>query len=118
LLRKLLKAKIHRAVVTGADLGYEGSIGIDADLLGAVGLLDNEAVHVWNLSNGDRIETYVIRAEPGSGEICLNGAAARHFHPGDRAIIASFCWLEEAEIPEHKPKIVIVNEKNQITRRL
>ena len=118
MLRKLLKAKIHRATVTGADVDYEGSIGIDADLMDAVGLAENEAVHVWNISNGERVETYVIRSEAGSGEICLNGAAARLFHPGDLAIIASFCWVEEHEILTHKPKIVIVDENNHVTRKI
>jgi len=118
LLRKLLKAKIHRATVTGADLEYEGSIGIDPDLLEAVDLAENEAVHVWNMSNGERIETYVIRAEPGSGEICLNGAAARLFHPGDRVIIASFCWIDERELADHEPRIVIVDERNRISQRI
>jgi aspartate 1-decarboxylase len=118
LLSKFLKAKIHRAVVTGADLEYEGSIGIDADLLEAVGLVENEAVHVWNMSNGERIETYVIRAAPGSGEICLNGAAARLFHAGDKVIIASFCWIDEAEMARHKPRIVIVDEQNRVSKRI
>lgn len=118
MLRKLLKAKIHRATVTGADLEYEGSIGIDADLLTAVDLAENEAVHVWNMSNGERIETYVIRAEPGSGEICLNGAAARLFHPGDLVIIAAFCWVDGQEMADHKPRIVIVDERNSISQRV
>ncbi len=118
MLRKLLKAKIHRATVTGADVDYEGSIGIDADLMDAVGLVENEAVHVWNVSNGERVETYVIRSEAASGEICLNGAAARLFQPGDLAIIASFCWIEEPEVLTHKPKIVILDENNHITKRI
>jgi len=118
LLHKLLKAKIHRATVTRADLDYEGSISIDRTLLEAVGLAEFESVHVWNISNGHRVETYVIEAEAGSGEICLNGAAARLFSPGDLVIIAAFCWLENSELAAHKPKIVIVNERNRIAQRI
>ncbi len=114
--RKLLKSKIHSATVTGADLEYEGSIGIDEDLLRAVDLIENEAVHVWNVSNGQRIETYVITAPAGSGEICLNGAAARLFEPGDKVIIAAFCWLEADEAAGHRPRIVIADGKNRVRK--
>jgi len=118
LLRKLLKAKIHNATVTGADLEYEGSISIDKSLLEAVDMVVFEAVHVWNVSNGQRIETYVIEAEHGSGEICLNGAAARLFEPGDKVIIASFCWTDEKELPSHQPKVIIANSNNGIARQV
>lgn len=117
-MRKLLKAKIHRATVTGADLDYQGSVSIDKDLLTAAGLMESEAVQVWNVSNGNRLETYVITAPAGSGEICLNGAAARLFQAGDLAIIASFCWVEEAEALIHKPTILLVDGNNRITKRL
>ena len=118
MLRKLLKAKIHRATVTGADLDYQGSISIDEELMTAAGMMENEAVQVWNITNGNRLETYVIPAPAGSGEICLNGAAARRFQAGDLAIIASFCWVEEAEALAHKPTILLVDEHNRIQRRL
>lgn len=118
MLRKLLKAKIHNATVTGADLEYEGSIGIDKSLLEAVDMAEYESVHVWNVSNGQRIETYVIESERGSGEICLNGAAARLFEPGDKVIIASFCWIDEKELPQHQPKVIIADEENGIQRRV
>jgi aspartate 1-decarboxylase len=113
-LRKLLKAKIHRATVTGTDLHYEGSISIDRALMEAVDLAEFEAVHVWNVSNGERVETYVMPAEAASGEISLNGAAARLFHKGDQVIIAGFCWLDEESLRTHKPKIVILDAENRI----
>lgn len=113
-MRKLLHSKIHGATVTGARLDYEGSIAIDAELIEAARLLAYEAVHVWNVSNGARIETYVIPAPAGSGEICLNGAAARWFHPGDRVIIASFCWLTPEQARSHRPRIVIADEHNRV----
>lgn len=118
LLRKLLKSKIHRAVVTGAELDYEGSIGVDAELLRAVDIAENESVHVWNISNGQRVETYAIAAAPGQREIVLNGAAARLFHPGDQVIIASFCWLDESELARHQPKIALLDEHNNIAKML
>ncbi len=118
MLRKLLKSKIHRATVTGADLNYEGSIAIDVDLMKAVDLVENEAVHVWNLATGARIETYVIPAEPGSGEIRLNGAAAHSFRPGELVIIAAFAWIEESGWPLHKPRIVLVDGDNRVARRI
>jgi aspartate 1-decarboxylase len=113
MLRKLLKAKIHRATVTRADLHYEGSISIDQALMKAADLLSYEAVQVWNITNGERLETYVIPAERGSGEICLNGAAARCVQPGDLVIIATFCWLEEEVAQDHRAKIVMVDQANR-----
>ena len=109
-----MKSKIHRAIVTGADLNYEGSIAIDEELIEAAGLVVGEAVHVWNVNGGDRLETYVIPAERGSGAICLNGAAARMVHPGDPVIITAFCWLEEDSARRHQGKVVLVDEKNRI----
>jgi len=113
-LRKLLKAKIHRGTVTGADLHYEGSITIDKALMEAVDIADFEAVWVWNISNGQRAETYALPADAGSGEITVNGAAARLFHKGDHVIIASFSWIEEAAVETHQPKIIVLDERNQI----
>jgi len=113
MLIKLMKAKIHRATVTGADLHYEGSIGIDEDLLDASGILPFEAVHVWNVSSGTRFETYAIPLDRGSGEICVNGAAARLVHAGDPVIIASFCWMEDAEARRFNPTVVLVDDGNR-----
>jgi len=111
---KFLKSKIHRATLTKTDIDYEGSIGIDWTLAEAAGLQENEAVHVWNLNNGERLETYVIKASAGSGEIFLNGAAARLGQAGDLVIIAAFCWLDAKE--KIQPKVVLVDERNQIKK--
>jgi aspartate 1-decarboxylase len=109
---KLLKSKIHRAKVTKADLHYEGSISIDPRLLKASGILPNEAVHVWNVSNGERFETYAIPGEE-AGEIGLNGAAARLVQVGDLVIIAAFCWIDAAEAVQHTPQVVLVEGNNE-----
>src|SRR2546421_12987896 len=93
MLLKLMKSKIHRATVTRADLNYEGSIGIDENLLESAGILAGEAVHFWNINNGQRCETYALPSTRGSGEICLNGAAARLVQAGDPVIVTTFCWL-------------------------
>ena len=113
---KLMKSKIHRATVTGADLNYEGSIALDEALIEAAGFVIGEAVHVWNLSNGERFETYVIAAPRNSGEVRLNGAASRLVQPGDLVIIVSFCWLEPSEAEKHSPTVVFVDEKNRCVK--
>ncbi|MBI2843467.1 MAG: aspartate 1-decarboxylase [Armatimonadetes bacterium] len=110
----LCKGKIHRAAVTCTDVNYEGSISIDQDLLDAAGILDGEFVHVWNVSNGDRFETYAIPAARGSGEICVNGAAARRCEPGDKVIIVAFVLTDE---PVAR-RVVLVDDQNRITDRL
>lgn len=112
----MMKSKIHRAIVTGADLNYEGSIAIDQQLIDAAGLLPGEAVHVWNVSSGGRLETYVIPGKRGSGTICLNGAAARMVQPGDPVIIASFCWIEEEKARQFQGKVVLVDERNKAVK--
>lgn len=114
MLIKLMKAKIHRAVVTGADLHYEGSIGIDPLLLDASGILPFEAVHVWNVSSGTRFETYTIPLNRGSGEVRVNGAAARLVQAGDLVIVASFCWMDDAEARQFQPKVVLVDDRNRV----
>ncbi|HWT66865.1 MAG TPA: aspartate 1-decarboxylase [Terracidiphilus sp.] len=114
MLRKLLKSKIHRATVTKSDLNYEGSIAVDAGLLEAADIQPFEAVHVWNVTNGSRLQTYAIPVERGSGEICLNGAAARLAAAGDVVIIASFAWLNEQEAAAARPKLVFVDPANKI----
>jgi aspartate 1-decarboxylase len=117
MLRKMLKCKIHRAAVTKVDLDYEGSISVDETLMEAAGILPYEAVHVWNISNGQRFETYTLCAPAGSGEICLNGAAARLAQPGDKVIIATFCWLEDDLVREHHPTVVAVDGNNRMLER-
>jgi aspartate 1-decarboxylase len=112
--RKMLKSKIHRATVTGADLHYEGSVTIDQDLMEAADIIAYEAVAVWNVTNGSRLETYAIEGERGSGVICLNGAAARLVAPKDLVIIASFVDMPNLEALNHEPKLVFVDENNRM----
>lgn len=111
----LLKSKIHRAVVTEANINYVGSITIDKDIMDAANLYEYEQVHVVNINNGNRLETYIIEGERGKGDICLNGAAARLVHVGDEVIIMAYCQIKEKNVAEHKPKIVFVDKKNSIT---
>jgi aspartate 1-decarboxylase len=115
--RKMMRAKIHRATVTQADVDYEGSITIDRTLLDATDLLPNEAVCVWNVTNGNRFETYVVEGERDSGCICVNGAAAHLVSPDDLVIIAAFTWMPEAEARKHEPKVVFVDEHNRIREK-
>jgi len=103
---EVLKSKIHKASITGANLHYIGSITIDEDLMDAARLIENEKVHVLNLNNGERLETYVIKGSRGSGEICLNGAAARKVIVGDIIIIMSFAMIDSEEAKSFKPTIV------------
>ncbi|HEY5513254.1 MAG TPA: aspartate 1-decarboxylase [Geomonas sp.] len=112
--RKMLKSKIHRATVTGADLHYEGSITIDRELMEAADIIPYEAVCIWDVNNGSRFETYAIEGEPGSGVICINGAAARMVAPQDLVIIASFVSMSNAEALVHEPKLVFVDDKNRM----
>jgi aspartate 1-decarboxylase len=111
-LRKLLRGKIHGATVTGADLHCEGSIAVDTDLLAGAGIAPFESVHVWNLNNGERFETYATASPAGSGEILVNGAACRA-QVGDRVIIAAFAWMSEIEISSHKLAILLVDNANR-----
>jgi aspartate 1-decarboxylase len=115
MLRKLLRSKIHKATVTGADLNYEGSITIDETLMKAADLVEHEKVHVLNLNTGSRAETYVIRGEPDSGAIIMNGAIARLAQIGDPVIILAYGFFQEDESPFPSPKIVLLDEKNRIT---
>lgn len=114
MLRSMLKSKIHRATVTASELDYEGSIEIDQNLMEAGDILNFEEVWVWNLTNGARFSTYAIPAEPGSGRICVNGAAARLTQAGDTVIIASFVILDEKELRNYEPRLVFVDEHNRI----
>ena len=112
----MLTGKIHRAVVTQAELHYVGSITIDADLMDAAGMLEYQYVQIADIENGNRLETYIIEGERGSGMICLNGAAARCVQVGDKIILMAYCDLDTEEVKNHKPKVVFVNEENKISR--
>lgn len=114
----MLKGKIHRATVTQAELNYVGSITVDADLLDAAGILEYEAVQIVNINNGNRFMTYTIAGERGSGVICLNGAAARQAQTGDRIIIMAYANMTQEEASEFKPNVILVDEKNKITKVL
>ncbi|MBW3615164.1 MAG: aspartate 1-decarboxylase [Actinobacteria bacterium] len=111
--RRMMKSKIHRATVTDANLHYVGSITVDSDLMSAADLLEWEQVAVVDVDNGARFETYVIPGEAGSGTMCLNGAAARLVHPGDRIIVISYADYDEAELAGFEPRIVHVDGRNR-----
>jgi aspartate 1-decarboxylase len=112
----MLKGKIHRAVVQQAELNYVGSITVDPELLRAAGILEYELVQIVDVENGNRFETYTIAGEPGSGMICLNGAAARQVQVGDHVIIMCYCQLTSEEAQEHTPQVVFVDEENHIKK--
>ena len=110
-----LKGKIHRATVIQAELDYVGSVTIDEELLEAAGILEYEQVHIVDINNGSRFETYTIAGERGSGMICLNGAAARMVAPKDKIIIMAYASMSPEELKNHPPKVVFVNDENKIT---
>ncbi len=111
---KALKSKIHRAVVTDSNIDYVGSISIDKSLMEASNLLEYEKVQILNITNGNRLDTYVIEGKKGRGEICINGAAAHLVSPNDLVIIVSYCDIEHEDLKNHKPSVVHVNSKNEI----
>ena len=111
----MLKAKIHRATVTHAELHYEGSCAIDGRLLDIAGIREYEQVHIFNVNNGQRFVTYAIRAEEGSGVVSINGAAAHRAQPGDLIIIAAYANLDEAELAQFKPSLCYVDRQNRLT---
>ena len=113
----LLKSKIHRAVVTQADIDYVGSVTIDSHLLRVAGIMEYEKVQIVDINNGNRFETYTIAGEEGSGIICLNGAAAKCVSVGDKVIIMAYADMSTEEAATHKPTVLFVNEKNQIVRK-
>ena len=113
---EMLKGKIHRATVTQAEVDYVGSITVDSKLLEAAGILEYEKVQVVDVDNGNRLETYTIAGEWGSGVICLNGAAARCVEVGHKVIIMSYCTMDVEEAKSHKPKVVFVDEKNDAAK--
>ena len=116
MMLNMLKGKIHRATIRQAELNYVGSITVDPVLLEAAGIREYEMVHVVDCNNGSRLETYTIAGEPGSGMICLNGAAARLVQPGDTCIIMCYCQMSPEEVKEHKPKVVFVDDENKIAK--
>jgi len=117
MLLTMLKAKLHRATVTQADLHYEGSIGIDRELMDRAGLLPHEQVDVLNINTGDRFTTYVIEAPRGSRAFAVNGAAARKVQTGDRIIVVAYCQLPAEEARNYAPTVVLLNEDNRVLER-
>ena len=113
-MRRMFASKIHRATVTVADVDYEGSVTIDQDLLDAAGILEWEEVHIWDVTNGERLATYAISGPRGSGVIGINGAAAHLIHPGDIVILATFVELSDAEAREHTPTALFVDSDNRV----
>ena len=113
MFRTLMKSKLHRGTITGANLHYVGSITIDADLMDAADLLPNEKVQVVDIDNGARLETYVIPGDRGSGDLCLNGAAARLVQPGDKIIVISYGMFTDAQARDHSPTVVVLDELNR-----
>ena len=111
----MLKAKLHRACVTHAELGYEGSCAIDYELLHLAGIREYEQIQIYNITNGERFTTYAIRAEKGSRVVSVNGAAAHKASPGDRIIICTYASVSEAEIINFKPRLVYLDEQNRVT---
>ena len=116
MLRQMLRAKIHRATVTGADLNYMGSLTLDAELLAAVGILPYERVLVVDIDNGNRFETYAIVGPAGSGAVVMNGAAARLVQKGDKVIVMSYAQVDESELTGWQPRVVFVDDENRVTR--
>jgi len=112
--RKMMRAKIHRALVTHADVDYEGSITIDRELMEAVDLIEGEAVALWNVTNGERLETYAVPGPAGSRVVCVNGAAAHKMRQGDIIIITAFAWMEEEAARRYQPKVILMGEGNRI----
>ena len=115
-MRIMLKSKIHRATVTGADVNYEGSITLDRVLMEAADIAPYEQVHVLDVDNGARLVTYVIEGEPGSGQVIINGAAARLVNRGDSVIVISYCEVPEEQVRTHRPSLVYVDGRNRIVR--
>jgi aspartate 1-decarboxylase len=113
----MLGGKIHRATVTGANLEYEGSVTVDQDLLDAAGILENEAVEIWDVTNGARLTTYALSGPRASGVVCINGAAAHLVDPGDLVIIANFVSLDDAEARSWQPNVVFVDTENRLVEK-
>src|SRR5262245_12758667 len=116
--RLMFKSKIHRATVTAADLDYEGSLTVDADLLAAADILPYEEIHVWNVTRGTRLTTYAMAGPPGSGTVCVNGAGAHLVRPGDLIIVATFAPMDDTAARRHRPTVVQVDEHNRVRREV
>ncbi len=116
MLLTLLKAKLHKACVTHAELDYDGSCAIDGDLLDAAGILQFEQIDIYNITNGERFTTYAIRAEEGSRIISVNGAAAHKARPGDRVIIGAYCQMPSGEAAHYKPRLIYLDQDNHVVR--
>ena len=114
MIRKVLQSKIHRATVTHADLEYEGSVTLPPELMEAADISEYEAVAIWNVTGGQRFETYAIEGLPNSTDISVNGAAAHHANPGDLIIIACFSYIEKPRVSDHKPRLIFVDKNNRI----
>ncbi|MCB2228675.1 MAG: aspartate 1-decarboxylase [Desulfarculaceae bacterium] len=114
--RHMFKSKLHRATVTEAELHYEGSLSVDQDLMDAAEMIPHEMIAVYNINNGERFETYIIPGPRGSGVFCLNGAAARKGEVGDKIIIVTSCWLDEAELAAHQPLSILLDDNNKIAK--
>jgi len=112
IFRTMLKSKIHRATVTDANVDYPGSISIDAEIMAAADILEYEKVHVLSLTSGNRLETYAISGETGSGQICVNGAAARLVAKGERVIILTYAQVDETTAADYRPKVILIDEDN------
>lgn len=116
-MRNMFIGKIHRATVTDANINYEGSCAIDRDLMDAAGILPNEVINIWNVTNGERLNTYAIPAPSGSGMICMNGAAAHKVNIGDLVIIAAYAMMTDEEARVFEPNVVLVDDKNRIKEK-
>jgi aspartate 1-decarboxylase len=114
--RTMMKSKIHRVTVTETNLDYEGSLTIDEDLLEAADILPNEQVHVWNVTNGNRLITYALAGKRGSGVVCVNGAGAHLNKPGDLVIVATYATMKDKDARRYKPLVVLVDEKNRLKK--
>lgn len=114
MMLSVFKSKIHRATVTESNPDYEGSVTVDAELMRAACMLPYEQVHVWDVDNGERLTTYLLPGEPGSGVVCMNGAAARLVPAGHKVILATFAQMEERQARSYKPVVVLVDERNSI----
>ena len=110
----MFKSKIHRAVVTHADLNYEGSVTISGELMDVAKILEHEQVHIWNVTQGTRLVTYALRGDDDSGVICINGAAAHRAKPGDKVIISTFAEVPQEDVENWKPTVILVDEKNKV----
>jgi aspartate 1-decarboxylase len=112
--RQMLRSKIHRVAVTECDIEYEGSLTLDPDLMRAAGMVPYERIDVYNVDNANRFSTYLIKGEPGSGDCCVNGAAARLVDVGDKLILASYCVVNDDVVADHKPQVVLIGDENRI----